>query len=211
MDSGAFGQLWKHGKFLISVDQYIEDINRFSKHGSLKAAVAQDWICEPFLIERTGKSVQEHQALTIQSYVELRQRTDVPILPVLQGFGPGDYGAHVRQYGNLLETGQWVGVGSVCNRNGNPDAVEDVLLAIKSQWSDLRLHGFGLKIQAIERPTIRASLHSSDSMAWEISGLRVSKYENAHDPRLALVYSAKIQQPIQKPSFVQEQLFEWWG
>ena len=90
--------------------------------------------------------------------------------------------------------------------------MEDVLLAIKSQRPDLRLHGFGLKIQAIERPTIRALLHSSDSMAWELSGLRVSKYANAHDPRLALVYAAKkIQHLIQKPCFVQEQLFGWWA
>src|SRR5208282_4648239 len=52
-----------------------------------------------------------------------------------------------------LKQGAWVGVGSVCKRNSNPDAIEDVLLAIKQERPDLLLHGFGLKIQALERAT----------------------------------------------------------
>jgi hypothetical protein len=49
LDSGAFGQLSKHGRFLISAEQYVEDINRFSKHGSLQAAVAKTEYVNPFL------------------------------------------------------------------------------------------------------------------------------------------------------------------
>jgi hypothetical protein len=42
-------------------------------------------------------------------------------LPVLQGYSPRSYAAHLGCYGELLTLGQWVGVGSVCKRNGNSD------------------------------------------------------------------------------------------
>ena len=64
--------------------------------------------------------------------------------------------AHVCRYGELLTPGQWVGVGSVCKRNGNPDQIEDILLAIKAQRPDLRLHGFGIKLEALKSSTVRA-------------------------------------------------------
>jgi hypothetical protein len=208
MDSGAFTQLYNRGKFTLSAEEYAEHINRFSHIGTLKAAVVQDWMCEPIILQRTGNSIEDHQALTIASYIKLRHLTDVMLMPVLQGFNPVDYAAHVRQYGSLLAQGRWVGVGSVCKRNGNPDAIEDVLLAIKEQRSDLRLHGFGLKIQALERPTIRAMLHSSDSMAWSTAGRR--EVANSNDPRLALAYAARVQFLMRKPCFIQDQLFQWW-
>lgn len=210
MDSGGFSQLSKHGQFLLSPDDYLEDINRFCDSGKLRAAVAQDWMCEPAVIARTGKSVEEHQELTMISFLDLRQWTDIPIMAVLQGQEPEDYAAHVRSYGKWLELGAWVGVGSVCRLNGDPDAIEDRLLAIKRQRPDLRLHGFGLKMTALSRPTVRALLHSADSMAWSYAGRKNDG--DAHDPRLALSYAARVQTLLQKPSlFIQEQLFHWWA
>lgn len=207
MDSGAFSQLYHRGKFTLSPEQYVERINYFSKIGKLKSAVAQDWMCENIILHRTGNSIEEHQALTLLSYSELQPLSAIPIMPVLQGWTPADYVSHVRQYGGLLEPGAWVGVGSVCKRNSNPDAIEDVLCAIKSERMDLRLHGFGIKISALERPTVRAMLHSSDSMAWSFDG-RMNG--DGDDPRQALSYCAKVQELIEAPSFIQEQLFEWW-
>jgi len=77
-------------------------------------AVAQDWMCEPFVLQKTGKTVEEHQDLTLKSSVALSPQTSAYVMPVLQGFSPKQYASHVRQYGELLEFGQWVGVGSVC-------------------------------------------------------------------------------------------------
>lgn len=205
MDSGAFSQINRHGKFLMSQQQYLEQIERWRP----TAAVAQDWMCEPFTLQRTGRSIAEHQALTIQSYVDLSVATRVSILPVLQGFSPVDYVRHVRQYSNLLPPQAWVGVGSVCKRNGNGDAIEDVLLAIKSERGDLRLHGFGLKIQALERASIRALLYSADSMAWSYAGRR--QRGTANDPREALRYAARVQALCDVPTFIQDQLFAAWN
>jgi len=209
MDSGAFTELSTHGRYRFNAEEYVSQIDRWRHCGQLQAAVSQDYMCEPFILQKTGLTVQDHQTLTIERYREIKQWIDqVYIMPVIQGFEPDSYASHVRQYGSLLEPDQWVGVGSVCKRNGNPDAVEDVLLAIKTQRPDLRLHGFGLKKTALLRPTVRAMLYSADSMAWSFQGRMDDK--DANDPRLALEYAAEIEMLTGEPSFVQNQLFNWW-
>jgi hypothetical protein len=208
LDSGAFSEISRYGKWRTPVLKYANAIERWKTCGRLVAAVTQDMMCEPFILEKTGLSVAEHQHVTIERYNQLSLMSSVYIMPVLQGYSPADYAAHVRQYGSLLEPNAWVGVGSVCKRNSNPDAIEDVLSAIKSERADLKLHGFGLKLTALERPTVRAILHSSDSMAWSYALRREDG--NGHDPRGALAYCAKVQEVIERPTFIQEQLFRWW-
>lgn len=131
------------------------------------AAVAQDYMCEPHMIERTGLSVAEHQRLTIERYdALLAEETGAYIMPVLQGYAVADYLSHIDQYGDRLAQGAWVGVGSICKRNGDPRAIESVLHAIKVKRPDLRLHGFGLKLTALGSGLVRELLHTADSMAW---------------------------------------------
>jgi hypothetical protein len=150
LDSGAFTEITRHGDFKTTVAEYAAQIRQWAGVGNLRAAVAQDWMCEPFALARTGLTVAQHQAKTIERFAELRSEAPgVYVLPVLQGFAPADYVAHVRQYGAQLAAGAWVGVGSVCKRNGNPRAIEAVLLAIRAERPDLRLHGFGLKTTAL--------------------------------------------------------------
>lgn len=206
MDSGAFSQLIRYGGFTISESDYAERINFFAKTGNLLAAVTRDWMCEEIILNKTGKTVAEHQKLTIKGFESLRPLVQVPILPVLQGYTPQDYVSHLDQYGELVEPRAWVGVGSVCKRNGNPDAIEDILIAIKAIRPDLRLHGFGLKLTALLRPTIRELLYSSDSQAWSY----FKKGRLRHDPRAALRYAARIESLTEAPCLIQEQLFKWW-
>jgi hypothetical protein len=208
MDSGAFTEISTHGRWRSPVEDYAKQVVRWSSCGTMLAAVSQDYMCEDFILAKTGLSISEHQRLTTERYRQLVGLVGVPVLPVLQGYDPRDYAAHINLYGDLLKPGAWVGVGSVCKRNSNPETVETVLRAIKATRQDLRLHGFGLKITALENPNVRAMLHSSDSMAWSFAG---RKEGEAHDPRLALTYCAKIQGITNTPGFVQEHLFQWWS
>ncbi|MQG77194.1 MAG: hypothetical protein FI703_07715 [SAR202 cluster bacterium] len=97
------------------IDQYASEINRWSKCGNLQAAVSQDYMCEQFILEITGLTVDDHQRLTIERYDALMATNpSVYILPVLQGFKPEEYQSHIQQYGERLALGAWVGVGSVC-------------------------------------------------------------------------------------------------
>ena len=209
LDSGAFSEISKYGKWRTSTEQYIEGIHRWTSCGNLLAAVTQDMMCEPFILEKTGLTVGAHQEETIRRYVEIDQWTDVYIMPVLQGFAPYDYVCHLNQYGSLLAPAAWVGVGSVCRRNSDPGVIEDILLAIKSERSDLQLHGFGLKITALESEPVRSMLYSSDSMAWSTAGRRERNAPN--DPRDALRYAARVQTLIDRPVLVNPLLYQWWN
>ena len=191
MDSGAFTEISRHGHYRHDVAEYAAQIRRWSSNGNLLAAVAQDYMCEPFVIAKTGLSVERHQQLTVERYdALLAENTGVYILPVLQGFAPSDYVAHLRMYGDRLVRGQWVGVGSVCKRNGDPGAIVAVLQAIKNERPDLKLHGFGLKTTALRHPLIRALLHTSDSMAWSFSARKQGR--NANDWREAKAWTDRI-------------------
>jgi len=199
MDSGAFTEISTHGHYRHSVAEYASEIRRWASNGSgrLLAAVAQDWMCEPFIVAKTGLSVAEHQRLTIERYDELLAHdTGVYILPVLQGFAPEDYVRHIEAYGPRLTIGQWVGVGSICKRNGTPDQVAAVLVAIKRARPDLQLHGFGLKTTALAHPLVRSLLYTADSMAWSFAARREGR--NPNDWREAVSWAEAITKgPIQ--------------
>lgn len=167
MDSGAFTEISTHGTYRHSVSEYADQIKRWKGNGNLLAAVAQDYMCEPFIVEKTGLSVPVHQQLTVERYDNLMaEDVGVYVMPVLQGYAPDDYVDHLIMYGDRLSFGAWVGVGSVCKRNGKPAAIAEVLSAIKSVRPDLKLHGFGLKTTALSDPLVTSMLHTADSMAW---------------------------------------------
>lgn len=202
MDSGAFTMIATYGRYLDPPSTYAAQIKRWSTTGNLLAAVAQDYMCEPVMLEKTGLTVAEHQRLTIERYDALISEDvgGVYIMPVLQGYAPSEYIDHVRMYGDRLEHGAWVGVGSVCKRNGNPMSVLMVLMAIKSVRPDLRLHGFGLKTTALMSGAIRAMLHTADSMSWSFAARKQGR--SANDWREAVAYQTAIQSHQPQPDLL---------
>lgn len=198
MDSGAFTTLAKHGCYPEPVAAYAEVIHRFCLCGDLLAAVAQDFMCEPAMLERTGMTVVQHQQRTIERYDDLRALvSDVVIMPVLQGYEPVEYVAHIRAYGRRLEAGMWVGVGSVCKRNGQIGALLAVLEAIHAERPDLRLHGFGIKTTALRDQRVCDLLYSADSMAWSFAARRQGRDSN--DIGEAVRFGERIErQPVQQ-------------
>jgi len=205
MDSGAFTTILRHGGYPHPVSEYAEQIKRWSTCGEMLAAVAQDYMCEASMLALTGLTIPEHQRLTVERYDALMRcdTGDAYILPVLQGYEPQDYVRHIRMYGNRLGPNAWVGVGSVCKRNGNIGAIETVLLAIHHERPDLRLHGFGLKSTALSSGLVRELLFSADSMAWPFAARRSGR--NSNDWREAAAWASRIaRQQIQQPLFIPE-------
>jgi hypothetical protein len=215
LDSGAFTQLDRHHDYTEPPEVYAAAIHRWSSCGKLDAAVTQDYMCEPFMLAKTGKTVAEHQRLTIERYdaihAELqRLGCTTYLMPVLQGYQPHEYVSHIRQYGERLGYGAWVGVGSVCKRNGNPDAIAAVLLAIKAERPDLRLHGFGVKTTSLRSKLITELLHSADSMAWSFAARREGfqqgiKPSPANDPRKAVQFAVEIE----RVTATREHAYQW--
>lgn len=180
IDSQAFMKLKLHGRYPESPAAYARKVERAAQFAEGVTAVTEDYMCEPFVLARTGLTLADHQRLTIERYDAIRAALDpgIYLMPVLQGYHPREYADHVRQYGARLGPGTWVGVGSVCKRNSDPAAIRAVLLAIKAVRPDLRLHGFGVKITALASPTVRQLLDSADSLAWSYNARRNGRSAN---------------------------------
>jgi hypothetical protein len=190
LDSGAFTRI-STGVGHMPIKEYAMHIQRWKKCGNLLAAVCQDYMCEPFILSKTGLCVGDHQVMTTKNYRLLSMaKTGVYIMPVLQGYAPQEYVEHIRVYGNALQVNAWCGVGSVCKRNSDVGQIWSILNAIKTRRPDLRLHGFGLKQTALKHNSIRKMLYSADSMAWSFAARKSNR--NANDPNEAMTFSTDI-------------------
>lgn len=189
LDSGAFTELNLHGAYRHGVEEYAAEVHRLHVSCVVKiaAAVAQDYMCEPFMLAKTGLTIDDHQRLTIERYdalvAELERlfggEVPFPVMPVLQGYAPSDYVRHIEMYGDRLRPGMWAGVGSVCKRNGTPEAIIEVLSAIHRVRPDLLLHGFGVKQTSLMHPGVRDLLSTADSMAWSFAARKQGRDGNS--------------------------------
>lgn len=172
LDSGAFTEVSRHGRWTVSEQQYGDFVRRCAEEiGRLRWAAPMDWMCEPPILQKTGKTVLEHQSLTIRSFLILRDM-DLPVevVPVLQGWTVGNYLDHVEQYqkaGVDLSRSSVVGVGSICRRQSST-RIAQLLMLLQSEG--LRLHGFGVKLQGLALSS--PYLTSADSLAWSFDARR---------------------------------------
>ena len=165
LDSGGFTELSMHGEWQTPPHIYVANVRRYADQiGNMDWAAPQDWMCEPFILDKTGLTVADHQQKTLNNLLTLRTLSpDLPFIPVLQGWEHDDYLRHADMYqdaGIDLATEPVVGVGSVCRRQGTSDAAK-LMFAL---GEDINLHGFGVKITGLAK--YGHMLTSSDSMAW---------------------------------------------
>lgn len=174
LDSGAFSEIAAYGQWRDphALQSYAARIERYAAEiGNLAWCAPQDWMCEPFILRKTGLSVPIHQERSALNYLELRQRTPL-VIPVLQGYTTVDYLHCIDLYIKLgidLFHAPLVGVGSVCRRQGT-DEIRAVLLAISRALPGVPLHGFGVKLRGLAR--YADLLASADSMAWSFDARR---------------------------------------
>jgi hypothetical protein len=180
LDSGAFSEIALHGRWTIPPAAYVAEVRRWRDViGLMLWAAIQDWMCEPTMLAKTGKTVREHQWLTLQSYLELMALApDIDWLPVVQGWTVEDYLHHVEMYlaeGIDLRTQALVGVGSVCKRQGTHQAGA---IMRELQRVGLRLHAFGVKTDGLAMFGDRIA--SADSMAWSYVARRRNHQLSGH-------------------------------
>lgn len=172
LDSGGFSELFLFGEWRTKPIDYVRATRRYTAEvGNLQWAAIQDYMCEPFMIQKTGLTLAIHQERTIDSYIELMSLDDsLPWAPVLQGWVMADYLDHVEQYakrGIDLTQFSIVCAGSMCRRQATQEA-EAILRVLNEQG--IRLHGLGFKIDGLIRSN--QYLTSSDSMAWSYKARR---------------------------------------
>ncbi len=172
LDSGGFSELSLFGEWKTSLRTYILAVDRAADEiGGLQWAAQQDWMCEPFMLAKTGLSIAQHQRNTVRNYQQLMDvAPHLPWVPVLQGYALNDYLAHedmFRRAGVRLARLPLVGIGSVCRRQHTIEAAT-IIRAVAALG--ISLHGFGLKEQALRR--VADVVKSADSMAWSFTARR---------------------------------------
>lgn len=172
LDSGGFTELSMFGQWETPAPAYARAVRRYADEiGGLDGAAIQDWMCEPFITQKTGLPVVEHQRRTVRSYLDLMSRdSSLPWMPVLQGWTQGDYLRCIELYekaGIDLTALPRVGLGSVCRRQGTKQ-IAALVRMLASQG--LKLHGFGFKLKGLA--LVADVLASSDSLAWSYDARR---------------------------------------
>jgi hypothetical protein len=191
LDSGGFTELSTHGRWTVEPLEYVQRVKAYDLQiGNLDWAAPQDWMCEPWIIAKTGLSVREHQERTVENFVELERLwqfwdakftfhsgAESPFMPVLQGWTVEDYWLCIDLYaqaGVRLADYPLVGLGSVCRRQ----ATGEIETIVRSLGAVLRLHGFGVKTSGLA--CYGRWLHSADSMAWSVAGRRTRGCSSRH-------------------------------
>ena len=177
LDSGGYTVLSQGGdgdppaRWPITAEQYVAEVARWAEEiGNLVWAAPMDHMCEPWVLRRTGRTVDVHQCLTVENYCLLCQlwpqfsSLPCPFIPVLQGWSAGSYlwcQERYEQAGVDLAALPTVGLGSVCRRK-SVIQISNVVTTV----SPLRIHGFGFKIDALAATASR--LVSADSLSWSL-------------------------------------------
>jgi hypothetical protein len=166
LDSGGFSEITLRGGYRDSAAQYAAKVLRYqSEIGRLDFASVQDWMCEPFVLLKTGLSIEEHQRRSVQSYLDLCELAPgVPWMPVLQGWCWGDHQDHVEMFARAgvdLTKLPRVGVGSICRRQKTIRAsliLEDLARDGQRRFDGVELPREEGTQRDAEQPRIRAEL-----------------------------------------------------
>jgi hypothetical protein len=174
LDSGAFTELSRHGRWTLPAAEYAREARLYAREiGPPDFAAPQDWMCEPWILGKTGLSVAEHQQRTLRNFLELQDLAPkIPWIPVLQGWAVHDYWRHVEMYGEAgieLAKLPLVGVGTVCRRQSTR-AAGGILASLGIAYG-LRLHAFGFKTLGLRQ--VSAYVVSADSMAWSMAARKL--------------------------------------
>lgn len=181
-DSGGFTVLGRDGDWgAFPAVEYARSTRRHADEiGRLDGAAPQDWMCEPHILSKTGRSVAEHQQRTIDSLFELRSiEPSVPWFPVLQGWTEDDYLRHVDVYaarGVDLRRERVVAVGSICRRQGTLEGARIIERIVKL---GVRVHALGFKTDGLRR--VGHLLEGADSAAGSFTARRERILLPGHD------------------------------
>ncbi len=210
LDSGGFTELNRYGRWATPAGAYAEDVARYRDEiGGLEWAAPQDWMCEPWIVAKTGLSVTEHLHRTVDNYLTLRMiASDLPFIPVLQGWRMEDYLRCADMYaaaGVDLTMQPLVGLGSVCRRQSTGEI--GAIVATLAGYG-LALHGFGVKTAGLRSYSMY--LTSADSMSWSRRGRQVHPcgHGRAKSEANCLVFAQQWRERVLTlPEYTQMDLF----
>jgi hypothetical protein len=173
LDSGAFTELYQHGRWRITDRQWAAEVRRYAEEiGHLTFVAGRDWLCAPPVLARTGRSIDHHLDATVASFLELRAELGPLVIPTVQGWELGDYDRCVAKYeaaGIDLTREPLVGVGSLAGSHRELLDIAEICGWL-GELGISRLHAWGVHSDKLTAVTHRVI--SADSMFWSQRGTR---------------------------------------
>jgi hypothetical protein len=195
LDSGGFTELKMYGEWRTTPEEYVAAVRRYDREiGRLEWAATQDWMCEPFMLAKTGLTVEAHQLATVRNFVQLQalwyRETDdeSPFMPPVQGWAAEDYARCADLYtehGVDIREFELVGVGSVCRRQHTAE-IGDILETLRGHVDpELPTHLFGAKTLGLRRYGHMTT--TADSLAWSLDAYYLGRQGcDTEHPRAAV-------------------------
>lgn len=205
MDSGAFSEINLNGKYTFTPDEYLHYVELHQP----KLFFNMDWMCEPFVLQKTGLTIKEHQERTIYNQIKIMDILDNydikgKFAGCIQGWITEDYLRHVDMLKDQGLITSKMGIGSVCRRKSKIQILK-ILQAVKQELPNTKLHGFGIKTDILKEPLVYECLDSCDSMAWSFAGRKINpkpctncEYPNAKNCANCYHYMLKWYNNLQK-------------
>lgn len=167
IDSGGYSLMLQTGEHR-DTETYLDYCARV---GADVFAV-QDYPCEPEILEKYGRNVENHQKMTTERTADCLDMTDkrdmdADPMAVVQGWTVDDYLAHVdslRDRGLLTER---LAIGSICRRGVDVELAAIIRAVGDATPPSTKLHAFGVKVGVLSQPGIVDTLASADSCAYD--------------------------------------------
>lgn len=182
IDSGAYDfQIKDNGTFPYDVETYFHKILEFEKTSNIRInyLVSMDYICskpknsydKKKNLKRIKDTVKKAKEL-IDLHGQYKPKPNFKIIPVVQGYLPNEYKKCLELMikAKIIKSNSYIGIGSVANRKKVKE-IEEILRVIKEtliehSLDSIKIHIFGLNLNAIKNPYIARNIASFDSFSW---------------------------------------------
>ncbi len=165
VDCGGFSSSLITGGYRTSDKEYLRFVDR------VRADVfaLRDYPCEPEILRKWGRTVTDHIELTVSHHIKILDICNgirAKPVPVIQGWKVEDYLYCIDRFKEQGLITDYVAIGSICRR-GSQKQIRKIINVIKDELPNVRLHGFGISINALKYKDVWDSLYSADSGAWD--------------------------------------------
>jgi hypothetical protein len=166
-DCGGFvaSRIW--GEYRYTLDQYVTWLRSWSPNW----AATMDYCCEEELYQVTK---DRQKKTTDNAWAAWKEYKDAPWAwcPTIQGFDTNEYARHVKELLPLIlemkehykNNSAWrVGIGTLCRRNNVVDVQEVINSVLEVLPQDIKIHLWGIKLDALRSITLGDRPFSTDS------------------------------------------------
>ena len=169
IDSGGYSFMLGKGEYETTDRKYLEFIE---KHDPEMFAL-RDYPCEPKVLEKNGRTVEDHLEATTERHANLLRllpEYDIQSQPVsvIQGWKLKHYLRHLDMLKNRDLLTDYVAIGSVCRRNQDQE-IRRIITEVDKRIEDRKLHAFGVKSNILRFRDMREKLDSADSNAFDMA------------------------------------------